>query len=190
MGLNTAEEKIMSIKDPRTFESMFKSHYEMLVHFALKYIPDEEMAEEVVQEMFSNLWIKADKVIIRTSLKSYLFGAVRNACLNHIKHEKVKKAFADSERFTLPRENNLDFLELDELKERIDQAFEKIPSKCREIFEMSRYEGKKYQEIADELSLSIKTVENQMGKALKILREELKDYLILIIWFMMHGGKF
>lgn len=188
--MDTTGKEILSISDEKVFESIFKAHYEHLVHFALKYVLEDDLAEEVVQDVFSNLWIKADSIVIRTSLKSYLFGAVRNACLNYLKHQKVRLAYATAQQSASSPSSEADFLELDELKEKIDLAMAKIPEKCRVIFELSRYENKKYQEIADELNLSIKTVENQMGKALKILRQELKDYLILIVWLMMHGGKF
>lgn len=188
--LNSDAIQLLDLSNEKVFEVIFKDHYNQLVHFALRYVSDDEVAEELVQETFSNIWIKAESIKVKTSLKSYLFGAIRNACLNYLKHEKVKQAYAANELFTSYEADEFDFLELDELKERIDKAFKKIPEKCRSIFEMSRYEGKKYQEIAEELSLSIKTIENQMGKALKILREELKDYLIMILWFMMDGGKF
>lgn len=187
--MNISEKHLISISDEKVFETIFRDHYESLVHFARKYVMADDLAEEVVQEVFSNLWIKSGALEIKTTVKSYLFGAVRNACLNFLKHEKVKLAFANNERFVQSEAEITDFLELDELKERIEQAYAKIPDKCREIFEMSRHEGKKYQEIADELNLSVKTVENQMGKALKILREELKDYIFLLIWLMWHGGK-
>lgn len=188
--MSKAGKHLPDISNEKVFEAIFRNHYEQLVHFALRYVRDDEVAEDLVQETFSNVWIKADAIQVRTTLKSYLFGAVRNACLNHLKHEKVKLAYATNELFVVNEADEADFLELDELKECIEKAFKKIPEKCRGIFEMSRYEGKKYQEIANELNLSIKTVENQMGKALKILREELKDYLVLILWFMMHGGIF
>ncbi|SDL01186.1 RNA polymerase sigma-70 factor, ECF subfamily [Catalinimonas alkaloidigena] len=176
------------LRDEKTFEALFREHYGPLVQFATKYVGKDETAEELVQELFSTLWIKAEALEIRTSLKSYLFGAVRNACLNHLKHEKVKQAYTLHVQHGPTHAPELDFLELEELKEKIEQAMDQLPEKCRAIFEMSRYEGKKYQEIADALQLSVKTVENQMGKALRILREALKDYLPLLVWLLADGG--
>ncbi len=151
---------------------------------------DTEAAEEIVQELFSDMWIKTDLLKIKTSIKSYLFGAVRNACLNHIKHQKVEQKYVDRTRFTAQQDDATDFLELDELREKIAAALDKIPEKCREIFELNRFEGKRYKEIAEELNLSLKTVENQMGKALKIMRDELGEYLPAILLLMiLHGGK-
>lgn len=186
----TATNQHLLFQDEKHFENIFREHYTGLVNFARHYVTDPDEAESIVQELFTGLWSKADSITIRTSVKSYLYGAVRNACLNYLKHLKVQNAYTEHQLHLATDLDTTDFLELDELKARIDEAFEQIPEKCREIFELSRYEGKKYHEIADELNLSIKTVENQMGKALKILRRELQDYLLLIFIFITHGGKF
>jgi RNA polymerase sigma-70 factor, ECF subfamily len=181
---------IVNIADEKVFEGIFREHYSGLASFALKYVKDTEIAEEIVQELFSDMWIKTDLLKIKTSVKSYLFGAVRNACLNYIKHQKVEQKYADRTRYVAPVGESTDFLELEELKEKIAIAMDKIPEKCREIFELNRFEGKRYKEIADELNLSLKTVENQMGKALKIMREELGEYLPAVLLFLfLHGGK-
>lgn len=181
---------MINIKDEKVFEQIFREHYSVLAGFALKYLHDPDLSEEIVQEMFSNLWIKSDVIEVRTSIKSYLYGAVRNACLNYIKHQKIEEKYADHVKLTISSVKETDFLELDELQQRIAEAMDKIPDKCREIFELSRYEGKKYKEIAEELGLSQKTVENQMGKALRILRDELGDYLPALWWLIFfYGGK-
>lgn len=170
---------ITDLSDAGAFESIFKAYYDQLTGFAYQYVNGHETAEEIVQETFSNIWLKADKINVKTSVKSYLYGAVRNACLNHLKHEKVKRRHQDEQLL----KNNLDtydevnFLELDELQQEIENAIEKLPEKCKEIFLMSRYEEKKNKEIAAELGLSLKTIENQMGRALKSLRLSLGKYL-------------
>lgn len=174
--------------DKNSFELLFRENYAELVNFGFKYVKDQDVAEELVQSMFLNLWEKSAKIEIRTSIKSYMFGAVRNAALNHIKHQKVTQSYADAHQH-LGVSNHDDPLEYDELKEKIDMALQRIPEKCREIFELSRFEGKRYKEIAEELGISLKTVENQMGKALRILREELGEYLPLLLFFLTHGGK-
>lgn len=176
------------LKDAHAFESVFKSYYASLASFACQYVSDKEEAEEIVQEMFTNLWAKGDQIRIQTTVKSYLFGATRNACLNHLKRKKVAKKYEDRQLWVAKEEQEIDFLELDQLHELIEAAMNKIPEKCREIFELSRSDGKKYQEIADELQISIKTVENQMGKALRILREELQDYLPSILFWLSAMG--
>lgn len=172
----------------REFEAFFSLHYPVMVGFAMNYISDKDQAEELVQDVFTNVWVKADSLRISTSVKSFLFTATRNACLNFIKHKKIEQRYASRQvHMSLHHENSMEY---EELVGRLEIAMNKIPEKCRAIFELNRFEGKRYKEIAEELNLSIKTVENQMGKALKILRNELGDYLPLIIWLWLYGGKF
>ena len=172
----------------REFEAFFNLHYPVMVGFALNYIHDKDQAEELVQDVFTNMWVKADGLKINSSVKSFLFTATRNACLNFLKHKKVELQYAG--QYVHASSHHENAVEYDELVGRLELAMNKIPEKCREIFELNRFEGKRYKEIAEELSLSLKTVENQMGKALKILREELGEYLPLIIWLWLYGGKF
>ena len=189
MHPENAQLQVINLKDEKAFEAIFRTWYSPLAAFAMRYVKEPEAAEEIVQEMFSSIWIKYETLKIQTSLKSYLYGAIRNACLNYLKHQKVERAYADRNMLSVPQNETTDFLELDELKAKIALAMDKIPAKCREIFELNRYEGKRYKEIAEELNLSLKTVENQMGKALKILREELGDYLPLVLWLMASQGE-
>ncbi|WP_258100198.1 RNA polymerase sigma-70 factor [Marinoscillum pacificum] len=174
--------------DEKEFEAFFNLHYPVMVGFAMNYLKDKDQAEELVQDVFTNVWIKAETITISTSAKSYLFTATRNACLNFLKHQKIEMAYAN--QYESPLSQTANELEYDELVGRLEKALDKIPEKCREIFELNRFEGKRYKEIAEELNLSLKTVENQMGKALKILRNELGDYLPLILWLWLYGGKF
>ncbi|MFY0600956.1 MAG: RNA polymerase sigma-70 factor [Cyclobacteriaceae bacterium] len=188
---NPVPPQVVNIKDEKVYELLFRTHYASLVSFSVSYVGEPETAEEIVQDVFLNIWSKSENLNIQTSIKSYLFGAVRNASLNFLKHQKVEKAYAEEQFTRLDKSDETNHLELDELKEKISLALDKIPEKCREIFELSRFEGKRYKEIAEELNISLKTVENQMGKALKIMRQELGDYLPLIILFIFqHGGKF
>lgn len=177
---------LTDFRNEETFEALFRTHYSGLASFAIRYVEDRETAEEIVQEMFSSLWSKASEIRIKTSVKSYLYGAVRNACLNHLKHQKVRQSYAEEQKWT-SYQDTTNFLELDELQSRIADALDKLPARCREIFELNRFDGKRYKEIAEYLQLSLKTVENQMGKALSILREELKDYLPLL-WLLLAWG--
>ena len=176
-----------NLQNEETFNLIFRTYYSSLASFAKGYVEEKETAEEIVQDVFTRIWENADSIEIRTSIKSYLYGAVRFACLNVLKHEKTRKKYLDRQQ-TTQSPDAIDFLELDELQGKIGQGMDKLPEKCRVIFELSRYEGMKYQEIADRLQLSIKTVENQMGKALKILREELAEYLPILILFVSDMG--
>lgn len=165
------------------FEQLFKMHFRGLHAYAITILKDEAMAEEIVQNVFFKVWEKRQLLEIETSPKAYLYKAVYHDCLNYIKHKKVKSAHAmhvvrqSSEQV----ENASGKVLMGELKARIHTAMNELPEQCRTIFQMSRFEGLKYQEIADEMGLSVKTVENQMGKALKLLRVKLVEFLPLFI---------
>ena len=174
--------KTLEFQDEQSFEKLFRYYYEPLANFALKYLGDPEEAEEIVQEVFTYVWQKRGQLDVRTNPKSYLYGAVRNGCLNHLKHQKVENLYVQRALHTLDQYDQVDIMELSELQETIKKAIEKLPPKCREIFELNRFEGKRYKEIAEHLNISLKTVENQMGKALKILREKLGDYLTMLLF--------
>jgi RNA polymerase sigma-70 factor (ECF subfamily) len=170
------------------YEMIFKSYYQPLCNYAYSYLQDHDEAEEVVQSTFLSIWEKKDSLEIRSSLKSYLYAMVRNASLNMIKHQKIKQRHAgeelalgkDSEESVSNQVASL------ELEKRIEVALSYLPEQCRLIFKLSRFEELKYAEIADQLNISVKTVENQMGKALRIMREQLKDYLPLL--FILFNG--
>ena len=156
-----------------------------MMAFARKILGDEDDAREVVHQVFINLWERRSEVDLSTSLKSYLFTAVNNRSLNVIRD---RKKFSSEE--VPERAANWDVsaeLESQELEERIRETIAALPQRCRVIFELNRFEGLSYGEIAKKLDISVKTVENQMSKALKILREQLSDYLGLLLWFVLYA---
>ena len=168
------------------FEMLFKTHYQPLCRYANSYLKDPDGAEEVVQAAFIGFWEKKSSISIDTSIKSYLYRTVRNSCLNELKHEQVKQKYLvtqgqEEEKTSEPADHLAIHVELEE---KVRQAIQRLPEQCRLIFTMSRFEELKYQEIADQLNISIKTVENQMGKALKLMRLYLKEYLPLIALLM------
>lgn len=174
--------------DINAFEMLFKSYYKPLCNYAYTFIPDKDEAEEIVQSTFLSVWEKRDTLQIQTAVKPYLYAMVRNACLNVIKHEKIKQKHA-TEELALGREGYesvTQAVHTSELEKQIQRAMEKLPEQCRLVFKLSRFEELKYAEIAGQLNISVKTVENQMGKALKIMREQLKDYLAILV-VLMHG---
>ncbi|MDC1221984.1 sigma-70 family RNA polymerase sigma factor [Salibacteraceae bacterium] len=125
-------------------------------------------------------------------MKSYLLRSTHNACLNAIKHQKVKAEHSEQTLYGSNEGEQRDLLEEEEFKLKVRSAVQTLPTQCKKIFLMSRIQGKKYQQIADELSLSVKTVENQMGKALRTLRDELKAehkstmrLMKSFLWFMI-----
>jgi len=173
--------------DDAVFERLFKEHFKALHAYANVMLRDEILAEEMVQNVFLKLWEKRDDVSVEISVKAYLYKMVHNACLNHFKHSKTKARYEDYATHNMAGEsdNATKQLELRELEERISEAMNDLPQQCRLIFQMSRFEELKYKEIAEQLGLSIKTVENQMGKALKLMRARLADFLpILFLWLI------
>lgn len=177
---------IIGFTDIRDFEMLFKEHYENLCSYAYLFLKDTDTSEDAVQEVFYKLWKSRDKISIDTSIKSYLFRAVRNSCMNVIEHLKVKEGYRDSTAQGLEgdQHTSVDQSIVNELEQKIKETIDLLPSERRKVFMMSRYEGLKYREIAKELNISVKTVENQMYQALIFMREHLKEYLPLILWLI------
>lgn len=178
--------------DKKIFEEVYRLYYSPLCFYCLRYVGDMEEAKEVVQSIFFNLWIKRKEIEISTSVKSYLYKAVQNYCLNQLQQEKIKQKYM-IRKAHFPRqhsENGELKMEEDELRKVIKSAILKLPEKRREIFELSRFENMKYTQIAERLTISVKTVEAQMSKSLEYLRKALKEYLpvILMHWVWLVCG--
>ena len=188
MHISDEEELIqrLSNHDRGAFEQIFKTYYADLCKFSVKYVRDEQVAEEIVQEVFINIWERRSSLTITTSIKSYLFTAIRNRSFNYLKLQlpkEQKKVDLEGLGF-LDEDNREQEMIMDELKEYVHTAIESLPNKCRIIFNLSRNAGMTYKEIAEELDLSVKTVENQIGLALKKLRENLNpiwDKIMLLL---------
>ena len=163
--------------DERSFEVLFRKYYSILCSFAFQFLKDHELAEETVQDLFVKIWEKRESLNIESSVKHYFFRSIRNQCLNQIQHEKIKKQYESSVLEKTNQEINPEhfYIEVD-LIEKIERSINSLPPKRQEVFRLSREQGLKYQEIAETLNISVKTVEAQMGLALKYLREELKDF--------------
>ncbi|MGV3556889.1 RNA polymerase sigma-70 factor [Larkinella arboricola] len=188
----TDQELIHAIRlgNEPAFEAVFRQHYAPLCQYARTFLHDWDDAEEAVQAVFLAIWEKRDSLEITVSLKSYLYRSVHNRCLNRIRHLSVQAEHREQAAYEVElfqsSEAPMQSIIADELSDRLQAAIQRLPEQCRLIFQMSRFEEMKYQEIADQLGLSIKTVENQIGKALRILRTELADYLPalwLLLWF-------
>jgi RNA polymerase sigma-70 factor (ECF subfamily) len=164
-------------KDKRAFELVFNEYYNVLRSYAFRFVDEIEEAEEVVQEVFVKFWEKCEHLAPDSSIKSYLYRSIHNTCLNQIKHQKVKDSYRQYVVNFLEeaREDSYEEQSDNGVQERIFRAIDNLPPRCSEIFKLSRFEGLKYREIADHLGISIKTVEVQMGKALKTLRNVLQD---------------
>ncbi len=165
--------------DLATFEQVFRALYPELCAYANRFLKDLDFAEESVQDVFYNLWEKRGKLAVETSLTSYLYRAVKNKCLQSIEHRAVELKY---EQY-FKRQKDYDDVDasgpvqISELNEIIKKTLDELPPRCSSIFRLNRFEGLRYKEIAQKLSLSVKTVEANMGKALKLFRENLKDYV-------------
>ena len=155
-----------------SFAKAFDHYYTSLCYFTDKYIHDLDESRSLVQQVFVDLWIKRDKLVIQYSLKSYLFKAAQNSALDYLKHKLVETKYLNDikpEEIIVER----DLIEEAELNARINAAIGELPEKCREIFLLCRFEELRYTEIALRLGISVKTVEMQMGIALKKLKSKL-----------------
>ena len=169
----------------QAFEKIFREYFKSLHAYAYTFMKDDEQAEEIVQNVFCRIWEK--RVLLKTdgSLKAYLYRAVHNESLNYLKHQKTRTAFRvlhQDEEHTSPEAS--DKLMVAELDGHIRKALQELPLQCRIIFQLSRFENLKYQQIADQLNISVKTVENQMGKALKVLRLKLAEFLPIVLYII------
>ncbi len=172
--------------DIRAYEALFRKYYQALVNYGFGLLKDREEAEEMVQQVFVNVWNKREEIVIQSSVQAYLYRAVNNLCMNRIRHLKVRDAHRNEVEYTASRsyEHSAQVLISKELTKKIQESVSRLPEKCREIFEMSRFEGLSYAEIADALGVSVKAVEKHMSKALKTLRHELAEYLPLILLYL------
>lgn len=178
MNISEIEGPYLNKDREQEFEIVFKKHFKSLHAYACTIVRDEVMAEEMVQNVFCRLWEKSDQIQIRESVSGYLYRSVYHESLNYLKHLKVREAYQTYSLNQMENhENSTQPLELKELEERLELAMKELPEKCRTIFQMSRFEELKYQEIADRLEIPLKMVENQMGKALRLLRIKLVDFL-------------
>ena len=165
------------------FEMLFKRYYKPLCNHAVRFVYSKEIAEDVVSEVFVNFWKKKHYENVTISYRAYLYQAVRNTIYNHLKSEFGKKNNHTLYIDNIGKEKELEYdtpqriLLFDELFQKIEQSVGDFPPQCQKVFLLSRFEGKKNREIAEELNIKIKTVEAHMMKALSILKNSLVDYL-------------
>lgn len=167
----------MKTLDKNRFKEVFKQYYNPLCNFAASILKDKKLAEDVVHDVFEKLWDKRSELNINDNEKSYLFTSVRNKAIEVIRKNKSdQKLEVDYINSTL--ENGLD--EVSDkylLKEKLYRSIRQLPPKCQKVFLLNKINGLTYIEIADDLDISVKTVENHMGKAFRLLREMMKNNL-------------
>ncbi len=182
-------------RDDKVHE-LFKVYNSRLTIFALRFV-EEEIAEDIVQDVFLDLWERKDQLEMGDHISSFLYRSTYSKCLNYIKHEQVVKGYGENQiklteikmKYFNPDNNDvIQRIENEELSLSINQAIEELPDKCREVFRLSYLEEMKNKEIADFMHISLRTVEAHMYKALKFLRLRLKDIdmFILILFFWLN----
>ena len=169
----------------KEFDVLFNELYPIMVIFAHKYIINIHECECIVQDVFVNYWHKVhNSEKTKIDQKAYLYRSVYNKCIDKIRHNSVEQKRMTGYIYGQDQHTNIkDFIAESELKVRIEKAINKLPTQCKRIFLMSRDEELTYKQIADELNISVKTVETQIGKALKILRKQLSKFIITLLHF-------
>lgn len=165
------------------FEVLFKEYFKVLAVYAKRYLNDLDIAQDIVQEVFVKFYEQRSTLMVHTSLKALLYQSVKNRCLDHIRSQQTRTTHHDN-ILVLSKGADVDavdFMEQVELEEKIYRSIAELPEQCQVIFKLSRLEGKRNQEIADELNLSKRTVETQISNALKRLRKDLFSYLKVLI---------
>lgn len=162
----------LDLKSEKTYRALFETYYNPLCNFAYRMLKDRDKAEDVVQDVFLQIWEKRSRITIDSSLQSYLFQATRNKVIEWIRKEKLFLEYEQSERI---KEELADVDQEAEKFMRLEKLYtfiRQLPPKCQEVFILSKVNGLTYREIAEDLNISVKTVENQIGRALHLLRQK------------------
>lgn len=171
-----------------SFSELYLIYYPKLVRFAKEFVMSEEEAENITQDVFTDLWEKRESMNHIENMNAYLFRLVRNKCLDYLKHKVFEQKYVENVKASFEIELNLklqsldrfdvyDISERNQMENLIRDAINSLPKRCRDIFLLSRMEGLKYREISERLGISVNTVECQMGIALKKLRAKLNVIL-------------
>ncbi|MBX2928641.1 MAG: RNA polymerase sigma-70 factor [Saprospiraceae bacterium] len=181
MQIETSNELLAQLRQGRkpALKIIFDAHYPEVCRAIFRLIPDQSLMEDLAQEVFMRFWEKREQIEVTGSVGAYLHRMAVNEALGHLRR---KRYFQDDEShaaaFAAPAADGAEagLLHRD-LSDSLQTAMNALPPKCRTVFQLSRFEEMTYQEIADRMDISIKTVENQMGKALRIMREHLREFL-------------
>jgi RNA polymerase sigma-70 factor (family 1) len=181
-------------KEHIDFKDVYVTYYSRMKHFAQEYVLSEADAENIVQDVFLEVWKRRDVLAYHVNLIAFLFTSVKNECLDFLQHKVIEEKAVThiKEEYTRTLQMKYESLEAfdegffseDDIETLITKAIDSLPEKCREIFIKSKIEGKRQKEIAEELGVSINTIETQMGIAYKKLKVELKDVLPLLIFLL------
>lgn len=181
VSIHSDEQLLQRIKcgDRKAFENIYKKYWPRLFDAAYKRIKSKEAAEEIIQELFTYIWCKRQELQLTHSFSTYIYASLKYKILNYIRAETIKNRYVDSVKQTQPHFNYAvdESILYNELNGVLEKEINNLPERCRQVFNLRRKENLSFKEIATKLDISINTVEKQVGKALKILRANLKDYM-------------
>lgn len=163
---------------PKAYQYLFSEYYDWLCNYIFKLCKDRSLSEDIVQDAMVALWEKRNTIMITSSLKNYLFKTCHNQFLQHIRSQKVQFDTLDKIRWDVISEATLEDDLFDFRMQKLNRLIDQLPPRCKEIFIQSKLEKKKYKEIALDMGISIKTVENQMSKALHFLRVNATTFML------------
>jgi len=170
----------------KAYEDVYNEFFGVLYHLCLNYLHNEKIAEEIIQDTFLKLWEIREKLDDQINIRNYLYTITKNNCLNYLRNQKVSMKYLENLRYLEMQFNYEaleklgDYLQFEELRNKIEEAISTLPTDIQETFKFSRFEELSYKEIANLQDICVKTVEARISKALRQLRAELKDYLPLI----------
>jgi len=176
----------LQINNQREFQEIYHQHFNGLANYAYAVLKDKDAAKDVVQDVFLDLWNKRETLSIKTSLEAYLVRAVKFKSIDFIRKDKTKQQYVANmtpSSVPLTEDDSNDEEQTTKRKKQLSYAIAQLPTKCRQVFLLSRLNGYTYKEIAEEMDISPKTVENQISRALKLLRQKLSDLMILVLFF-------
>lgn len=172
--------------EKKAFEEVYTDFFGVLYHLCLQYLHDEKVSEEIVQDTFLKLWEIRETINDQGNIRNFLYTITKNNCLNYLRNQKISMKHLENMKY-LEMQFNYEaleklgnYLQFEELRNKIEEVISKLPAEVIETFKLSRFEDLTYREIADKQGISIKTVEARISKGLRILRVDLKDYLPLI----------
>ena len=177
--------------DHWAFEALFREYYLPLTRFAWRYVESKAVAEELVQEIFSEIWEDRAELNITESVRSYLYKAVKHRSLNYLKHQRIQYKYDTQWMDKREKVSTIEYRDpghIERIKEAIRVAIEELPPRSRMTYKLHRYDGLTYQEIADVMDISVKTVESQMTRTLQMLRERLSYLLPLLLVAVVVAG--
>ena len=174
--------------DTTAFETIYERMAVKLLHYIDSRIHNREQSEEIVQEIFISLWLRREEIDIHDSIDGYLYAAAKYQLLNYIRSESVRQKYAEHFALfaTMQSESTEEFINLNDLKATIEEHVSQLPPKCQQVFRLSRFTGKSIQEIAGEMSISTRTVENYITQALKHLRQAMSQHPWLVVLMVMN----